>query len=99
MDCKFYDSCKKEGCCKILGECVFGHSMIVNYPSIEPKVMLHMAKTVSAIVWGIFDKIKKKQPFNTEIQNVKRKKLGKPTKEIIFPCKEAPLFIDNNLAL
>jgi len=97
MGCKFYDFCKKKECCEILGECVFGHEMIANYPTVEPKIMLHCAKNVSAISYGIFDKIKKGQPLNTEIQNQKREALGKPTKQPTFPNKEPPIFVATNL--
>lgn len=72
MNCKQYDSCKKDFACPILGECVFGHKMIVEYHSDEPKQILHFSKNIGSVVGGVFIKIKRGELFNAEKNRLKK---------------------------
>lgn len=76
MDCKFYGSCQKEHSCPFLGECVFGHKMIIESPSTQAKIQLHYGQTAGAI-FNVLRKIKRGKPFIGDESNDAKKHLKK----------------------
>lgn len=48
MDCKFYSTCQKEHSCPFLGECVFGHKMIVDNNNPQAICSLHYSTSPRA---------------------------------------------------
>jgi hypothetical protein len=63
MDCKFYDECRKSEACGILGECVFGHQLILDSQHPAATIGLHYGKTIGAIN-NVFHKVKYNKKFN-----------------------------------
>lgn len=72
MKCEQYNDCQKEFACPILGQCVFGHKLIVEYHSDEPKTILHHSKSIGSVVGGVFVKIKRGELFNAEKNKLKK---------------------------
>ncbi len=83
MSCGFYESCKKEFACCILGECVFYHDYLATYHP-QAIVQIHYGKNCGAIA-NVLQRLKNGKDWRGRVFNGTPEGAQKHLDEVIFP--------------
>ena len=97
MDCKFYTSCQKEHSCPFLGECVFGHKLIIERNSPQSKIQLHYGKTTKSVA-NVLRKVRRGKQFigdespdaNKHLKNIEQLVYKKNVDDVVKNLLSAP---------